>query len=354
AARRKEIAVRAALGASRFRIVRQLLSESLLLSALGGIAGTALAVAVLKILTRLAPANLLQGREIALDLRALLFTFGIAVMSAILAGLPSTWRVLHGSLESDLRETSRGFTAGQHRLRASLVVTQMALAVTLLIGAGLLVRSFVRLLDVNPGFDARHVATLATQLPATVRSRADAVPYDRMLLDRLSHAPGVRSVAAISRLPMTGMQLGSWLWIEGRTWKTGEHPEVEYRVASTDYFQTMGIPLLAGRYFDDHDDSNAAGVVVISDSLARKYFPSGDAVGSRIQFGNTVDPARWITVIGVVGNVHHFGLDQDPRPEIYRPIAYSALMAPYIVARTDGDPAAILPSLAATLRSVDR
>jgi predicted permease len=353
AARGKEMAVRAALGASRLRLLRQLLTESLLLACAGTLAGVILARWLLKALLGFAPATLLGGRTISLDGRVLVVITGIAFVSAILCGLPPAWRISHTRLESGLREAGRGFTLGNRRFRSTLVVVQMSLALLLLIGAGLLIRGFARLLDVDSGFDPRHVATLSTQLPSSVQTLAQALTMDRLTLDRVRQMPGVRSVGAVSRLPLLGSNLGSTLWIEGRTYPPDQQPGVEYRVASPDYFTTMRIPLRAGRLYDEHDETHAATVVLINETTAKRYWPGANPVGQRIKLGADNSKQDWITIVGVVGDVRHSGLDAAALPEVYRPIAYSALVSPIIVARTDGEPAALLPSLSAAVRSLD-
>lgn len=351
--RSKEIAVRAALGASRFRLIRQFLSESFLLAGLGTLVGIALAFAILRGLLGVAPPSLLEGRTIALDPRAMLFTICVAVAAALFSGLPPAWRVLRGRLDAGLRESARGFTGAHHRFRAALVVAQVSLALALLIGAGLLIRSFTRLLNVNPGFEPQRVATVSTLLPPSVTTVKQALAMDQALLDSLARAPGVTAAGAVSRLPLLGSNLGSWIWFEGRTLPPGQQPTVEYRVASSGYFSAMGIPLIAGRYFDDTDFANPAGVALINQTAARDFWPGQNPIGQRVKFGSSPEKQTWITIVGVVGDVHHFGLDVPASPEAYRPMAYSALSNPILVARVQGDPAAALPNMAAAVRAVD-
>lgn len=351
--RSKEIAVRAALGASRFRLIRQFLSESFLLAGLGTLVGIALAFAILRGLLGVAPPSLLEGRTIALDPRAMLFTICVAVAAALFSGLPPAWRVLRGRLDAGLRESARGFTGAHHRFRAALVVAQVSLALALLIGAGLLIRSFTRLLDVNPGFEPQRVATVSTLLPPSVTTVKQALAMDQALLDSLARVPGITAVGAVSRLPLLGSNLGSWIWFEGRQLPPGQQPTVEYRVASSGYFAAMGIPLIAGRYFDDTDLANPAGVALINQTAARDFWPGQNPIGQRVKFGSNPEKQTWITIVGVIGDVHHFGLDTPASPEAYRPMAYSALSNPILVARVQGDPATALPGLAAAVRAVD-
>jgi predicted permease len=352
-ARGKEIAVRAALGASRFRLLRQFLSESILLAGLATLAGIGLAFAILRALVAAAPATLLEGRTVELDNRAMLFTIGVAAISALLSGLPPAWRVLRGDIAVGLRETGRGFISGHQRFRAGLVIAQMSLALALLIGAGLLIRSFARLLDVNPGFDAAHTATVTTLLSPSITTAAQAIAQDHALIARIASLPGVRAAGAVSRLPLQGSNLGSWLWIDGRNWSAGQQPSVEYRVASPGYFSAMEIPLLAGREFDDHDAANPAGIALINETAARMFWGHESPIGQHIKLGPNPEKQNWITVIGVIGDVHHFGLDKDASPEAYRPLDYSGLFNPILVARVEGDPAAALEEMAGAVHAVD-
>jgi predicted permease len=351
-ARGKELAVRTALGASRSRLLRQFLTESALLGGLGGVAGVVIAYGALRGLNVLSPATLVQGRTIHLDARALIFTTVAILLSALISGLPPALRILRSDAGISLREAGRGFTGGHHRFRSALVVAQMSLALALLVGAGLFIRGFIKLLDVNPGFDVQHVATFSTQFPfTTATTTPQAVAADRELIEHLRQVPGVREIGAISRLPLLGTSLGSTLWIEGRSFSAQNYRSIEYRVASPGYFPAMGIPLISGRLFDDHDDANAKGVAVIDQEAARQFWGGQDPVGRHIKLGPNPEKQEWITVIGVVGNVHHVGLDLQPVAEVYRPIGFSALGSPIIVARSEGTPESLLPTLATAMRS---
>ncbi len=352
AARQREISVRIALGASRFRLLRQLLVESLVLAVSGGVLGLAVAWAGLKLLIAAAPQSLVHARDIGLDGRTLLFTTVAVMTAAVLAGLPSAWRARRLDVEAALRAAGRGMAGGNHRLRASLVVAQVAVALLLLVGSGLLIRSFQRLLDVNPGFNPHNLLTISTQMPNSASTPAKRAAVLSVMRESLMAVPGVHSVAAVSRLPMAGRNLGSWLFIEGRTMPGQQGYDVEYRVATPNYFSTMGIPLRDGRLFDEHDGAVASSVVLINETIAHKFWPGESAVGKRIKLGASPERQPWITVIGVVADLRHGGLDVDPRPEIYRPYAVNPLGAPILVIRTDGDPSPLVSTLAATVRSV--
>jgi predicted permease len=351
AARAREISVRVAIGASRFRLLRQLLTEGLVMSAIGGAAGIVIANFSLKLLLAAAPASLIGGRTVRLDGRALLFASTVALACAIFAGLPPAWRTVRGDIANALREAGRGLTSGNHRLRSVLVVVQVTVALVLLVGATLLIRSFQHLMDVDPGFQARHLLAIATQVPQG-QNPAQRTDFYRRLQEQLLSVPGVQSVAAASRLPMQGMNLGSSLFIEGKSTPGEQGPDVEYRVVTGNYFATMGIPLRAGRIFDDHDEGQPDSIVVVNQTLARRFWPGDTPVGKRIKLGPSPDKQPWITIIGVVGDIHHFGLDADPRPEIYRPYTQNPLSSPILAIRTAGDPAALAETLAARVRAL--
>lgn len=351
-ARHREVSVRAALGASRLRLVRQLLTEGLFMAAIGGLGGLAVAYLGLKCLVAAAPPSLLQGRVIRLDARALLFATATVLGCALLAGLPPASRTVRDDIGNALREAGRGLTAGHHLLRSALVVMQVTVALVLLIGAGLLIRSFQRVLSVDPGFQAHNLVTIWTQVPRAVQTSEQRTAIYRRIHDELMSVPGVRSVAAVSRLPLMGINLGSALFIEGQSTPGVPGPDVEYRRATPEYFTTMGIPLRSGRFFNDHDAPNASTVALINEALARKFFPGGNPVGKRIKLGGDLDKRQWITILGVVGDVRHFGLDIAPRPEVYTAYAANPLFSPILVIRTDSDPSALAATLAAKVRSI--
>ncbi len=351
-ARQREIAVRVALGAGAFRLMRQLLTEGFVLAAMGGLAGLPLAYAGIKLLIAVGPEGLIHAREIRLDGRALLFTSAAVLACTVLAGLPLAWRMVRAELGVALRKAGRGL-AGGHRVRAALVSTQVAVALVLLVGAGLLVRSFLQLLDVNPGFDANNVVTISTQMPASAHTPALRAALYRTIREKLMAVPGVVNAGAVSRLPMMGKNLGSLAFIEGKSVPGQPGFDVEYRVAAPSYFATMGIPLRTGRYFDEHDDGNPAAVLLINETMARKYWPGESAVGKRLKLSSTPERAPWITVIGVVGDVRHFAMDIEPRAEVYRPYAVNPLGAPILAIRTSSDAAALKSTLAAVVRGVD-
>ncbi len=352
-ARGHEISVRVALGASRSRLLRQLLTEGIVLAGAGGCLGLLVAGYGLRILAAMAPHTLIHAGAVAMDLRALLFTIAAVTLAAWFAGLPPAWRVVRSDLEQTLRGGGRGVTGGGHRLRSALVMVQVSVALMLLVGAGLLIRSFQRLLDVNPGFDPANLVTISTQMPDGARTPAQRTATYNLMRERVLAVPGVRSVAAVSRLPLMGSSLGSWMFVEGRSRAGQPLGDVEYRVATPDYFSTMGIPLRRGRFFDDHDRANAASVLLVNEAAARRFWQGEDPVGKRVKLGPNPERQPWITVIGVVGDVRHVALDLEPRPEVYRPYAVNPLGAPILVIRTETDSRPLLGALSAAVRSVN-
>jgi putative ABC transport system permease protein len=353
AARQKEIAVRVALGASRSRLVRQLLIEGLIISAIGACAGIPLAIAALRFFTTAGPDGLIQGQNLSLNARALAVTGGAALLCALLAGLPPAIRLTAGDTGNALREAGRGLVPGHRRLRAVLVSGQIAVALVLLVGAGLLIRSFRNLLEVRPGLDPHNLVAIQTQLPPAARTPEERKAMWERIRTQLESTPGVSASAAVSRLPFAGGNLGTWVFAEGRSAPGEPGMETEYRVCTENYFTVMGIPLLAGRLFDSRDNTNPTQVAIVNQTLAHRLWPGLDPVGKRIKLGSSPDSTPWVTVIGVVGDVHHFGLEAPPRPELYRTYAVNPLGAPSVVVRTRVHAATLITGLSARVRAVD-
>ncbi len=351
AGRARELAIRVAMGASGARLMRQLLTESLVVAALGGLAGAGLAHLLVRGLVALAPATLPRKSEIAVDPQALGFLAAASLATGLLAGLAPAVQAWRGRLHDTLKDGARSSPAGARRLRGALVVAEVALSLILVAAAGLLLRSFSRMLATDPGFQPDGLLTLATMIPPASETPGQRTELYRAIEERVGALPRVRSIAAVSRLPLMGANLGSMLTIEGRTFPKGEQPEVEYRRSTPGYFATMGIPLLRGRVYEERDADPRAQVVVINEALARKYFPGEDPVGRRVALGPVTNaPPQWITIIGVVGSVRHSGLDLEAPPEVYQPYAYSPLSAPILVVRA---PAERLPEIRAAVRAVN-
>jgi predicted permease len=346
--RQQEISIRTALGASRLRIVRQLLAESLALAALGGICGTGVAIVLLRAAKAFGPQALMRSQELRVDMSALLFTGAIAVLVFLVCGLLSAWQASSAEIASALRAGGRSVTTRTRRLRSALVVGQVAIAVVLLTGSALLIRSFQILLRVNPGFRAEHLLTISTQVPYSARTPGQRTAIFQLVKSRLMSVPGVEQVAAVSRLPMMGQDLTTMLTTEGAAGESGQSLEVQFRRTTPDYFRTMGIPLLEGRIYGDADPADAP-IAVVDETTARLLWPGVDAIGKRVKSGPNPD-APWIRIIGVAGEVHHFGLDVSPRPTFYAPYAASPLVAPIVVIRSAGDPAPMASAMVDAVR----
>ena len=350
--RQKEVAVRAALGASWTRVVRQLLTESVLLSLAGGAAGLLIAAWSLAVVRTVNPGNIPRLDVIGIDARVLAFTFSIAVLTGIAFGLAPALRSVNLDLSSALKSGGRntqgdgGFSLSRHRLRGLLVVSELALSLMLLIGAGLLIRSFARLQSVSPGFNPEHVISM--RLGAgnhRFQSRDEANAFFRGLIQKAAAIPPVSTAGTVSSLPFTSSVGWGTMDIEGYTPGPGEEIQVDQRSASSAYFRTMEIPLVQGRFFDDHDlEPKAPLVGIVDQKFADRFWPKQSALGKRVD-----GPKNWTTIVGVVGVVKEYGLDVDPRMVLYRPAAGGE----YLVARTSLDPSAVSPAVVRALHEAD-
>jgi putative ABC transport system permease protein len=366
-ARQREIALRTALGAGRRRLIRQLLTESLLLASAGAALGVILAAWGVQGLVLAAPASLPRLAEIGIDGRVLVFTLVLTLLTGLLFGLAPALHSVRPDLAQALTEGGRAGTAGGHRqlLRRVLVGGQVAIALVLLTGAGLLVQSFLRLRQVDPGFRPDGLLTARVEL-STKRFTAAAArrEFYRDLVDRLSHLPGVKSAAIARALPMTGrLEIGDWSFIlEGRAASpplpTDYHP-ADWQVVTPGYFGALGIPLREGRDFTEADRVGAPGAVIVNRTLARQVWSNQDPVGQRILLGGGGVDSVWRTVVGVVGDVRHRGLSEAARPEMYLPYAQfpagtgAPPAAMYVALRVAGDPEALTAQLRATVAALD-
>lgn len=358
-ARKKEIAVRTALGASRLRIVRQLLTESMMLAVAGGAAGLLLAIWAVSWIVSLSADTIPRVREISVDPRVAGFTLLVSMVTGVLFGLAPALQVSRPDLTDALKESGRT-TAGlrRNRLRSALVVSEVALCLVLLVGAGLMIRSFAKLNQVDPGFKPSQVMTIGVAL---LRSKYPAneqvAQIYSQILERAANAPGVLSAGAVSNLPLTGSNTTDSFTIEGRPPIAKEaEPSTEYLVATPRYFESMGIPLLSGRDFANTDTRQSPNVVVINDVFARRHFAGENPLGHRLRLqGQERDP---LLIIGVVGDAR-IGLAEQPTPEIYVPFLQDPLSTDYqramtIVARTELNPGAIAGPLRGAVTSVDK
>jgi putative ABC transport system permease protein len=359
-ARQKEIAVRTALGASRLRIVRQLLTESIMLAVVGGAAGLLLAIWAVSWIVSLSADTIPRVHEISVDPRVAGFTLLVSVVTGVLFGLAPAIQVSRPDLTDALKESGRS-TAGlrRNRLRSALVVIEVALSLVLLVGAGLMIRSFAKLNQVDPGFKPAQVMTLGVTLLRSKYPEDEKVAqmYSQ-ILERAAAVPGVLSAGAITDLPLTGSNTSDSFTIEGRPPIAKEsEPSTEYHVVTPRYFESMGIPLLSGRDFAHTDTKQSPNVVVINESFARRHFAGENPLGHRLKLqGQERDP---LLIVGVVGNVRQLGLDEQPTPEVFVPFLQDPLSENYqrsmtIVARTKADPGAMAGSLRVALASVDK
>ncbi|HEV3469187.1 MAG TPA: ABC transporter permease [Pyrinomonadaceae bacterium] len=354
-ARRKEVAVRAALGASRWRIVRQLLAESVLLSAAGGAAGLLLAVWGVDLLISLDPAGVRRVGEVSLDAGVLAFTVALSLATGVVFGLAPALQASKTDFVETLKEGGRSSSGGRRRsrLRSTLVASEVALTLVLLVGAGLLVKSFARLLEVDPGLDPRGVLTLDVSLPpAKYPERQQIAAFYEQLLAEVAALPGVEKAGAVNVLPLGGNDTSNFVQIEGRPpLPSGQALRAGRRNVGADYFGALRIPLKGGRAFAPSDSAEAPPVVVINEAMARAFFAGEDPIGRRIRTG---DRSPWVTVVGVVGDVRHRGLDVETRPEMFFPHAQSPSREMTLAVRTAGDPVALVGPVRERVRAVDR
>jgi predicted permease len=353
-ARQKELAVRAALGASRARLAGQALTESLLLASAGGLAGLLVVRWVVQALVAVAPANLPRLEEVAPDTTVLVVTIAVAMITGTLVGLVPALYAGRADVRPALQDASRG-TAGsrsRHRMRGALVVTELALAVVLTVGAGLLLRSFSRVMTVDPGFRSEHLLTMQITLPARVSSSESRRAYYAEWFERLAALPGVLSVGGTTRIPLGSTNVTTSVQVEGRPVPAAELPEVEFRRAMHDYFTAMGIPIRRGRGFTAQDGPDAPQVVVINEAMARRVFGTDDPIGQHVRMGPNPTGA-WSTVVGVIGDIRHSGLEEAPAPEMYVNYLQNPPVAPFIAVRTIGDPAALAELVRSEARAFD-
>ncbi|HLW79896.1 MAG TPA: ABC transporter permease [Terriglobia bacterium] len=356
AGREKEIAIRTALGASGRRVVRQLLTESVLLAVMGGAAGLLIAGWALYMVHTLNPGNIPRLDDIGINGAVLAFTFGVSVATGVLFGLAPAWRALRVDLNTSLKSGGRsgqaegGLSLARNRLRGLLVVGELALSLMLLVGAGLLIRSFVGLGSVPPGFNTDHVLSMqvAASGPNDHEDKA-AVEFYKEVADRITRLPGVKAEGVVSSLPLTGVVGWGGIDVEGYTPPPGQELQVDIRAASTDYFRAMAIPLVKGRFFSEHDTSDSLPVVIIDEKFARRFWPHDDPVGKHLWR----DPKKPMTIVGVVGVVKQYGLDNEGKMAFYFPHQQQGWPDMYLVARTASDPAALSGAIVREIHAVD-
>jgi putative ABC transport system permease protein len=357
ASRRREMAIRTALGAGRARVIRQLLTESVLLAAVGGSLGLLLAVWGVDLLLTFAPKNLLGLEGIPLDYRVLSFTLGVSLLTGIIFGLAPALSSSRLNLTEALKEGTKGATGDGHsqRLRSLFVVSEIALALVLLVGSGLMIKSFMRLQTVDPGFRAENLLTFKLLLPETkYKEPQEQTAFFKQVIERTKTLPGVKEASAASYLPFTGLAAATGFTIEGQPEPApGQRPGVDVRVIDPNYFRTMGIPLLQGRTFTEREGSEPSNVVIINETMAQQYWPGQDPLGKRVLIQMT-DPLVPTEIVGVVGDAKHDGLDREVRAMAYWPHPQLPYTAMNIILRTESDPAALVAAVEREVQAIDK
>jgi putative ABC transport system permease protein len=355
AARASEMAIRSALGASRLRVIRQLLTESMLLAGLGGALGLLFAFWGVRLLLAAGPATLPRLKEVGVDGQALGFTLIVSLLTGLVFGLIPALRAATPYLNASLKEGSRGAATGMRpRARSLLVVAEVALALALLLGAGLLMRSFGRLLQVDPGFKPDNVLAMDIALPSAKYGQGNqqAAFFQQALL-RIESLPGVISAGAALNLPLSGSNATTGVTADDLpTPSPPDIPQIDYRIISSNYLRTIGIPLRAGREFTERDAPGNPAVAIINESLSRRFWPNEAAVGKRLTIHERPPVSR--EVVGVVGDVKHYQLDAEAKAEIYVPYLQRPNDFMHIVARTAADPLQSVPSVRRELAAVDK
>jgi len=358
AVREREIAVRMALGAGRARLIRQLLTESALLAVLGGAAGLLIAEWGLKVLLALSPADIPRLDQIKIDGRVLAFTLAVSLLTGLIFGLAPALQSSKLDLNESLKEGGRSATGGLRgrRIRGVLVVAEVALSLVLLIGAGLMIKSFLRLQQVNLGFNPDRLLTMRVDLAGSkYREGPKAVAFYQQLLGRVATLPGVQAVGAISDIFLSSTPNSANFSIEGRPEvPPAQRIETPIDQVSANYFQVMGTPLLKGRLFDEHDANEAPRVAIINDTFARRFFPDEDPLGKRFKFGGVNSQAPWMTIVGVVADVRRTGFDAEVRCETFLPLAQSPSRSMTLVLRTAADPLSLAKSARAAVWAIDK
>ena len=356
--RKREIAIRSAMGASRWRVIRQLLTESLLLSMLGAVAGLLLALWGIDVLVAASPADIPRFGQIGLDANVLGFTAILATVTGILFGLAPAVTASGADINETLKDATRGMTGGLHRnrIRSAMVVSEIALSLILLVGAGLLIQSFRRLMNVSPGFNSDGVLTAALAVePTRYPENKSRIEVFHQTLERVKATPGVAAAGVVYPLPLGGSAEVFTFDIGGRPpYQPGEEPIADRRCISGDYFRAMGIPIRSGRTFEDADRAESQQVVIINETLARRYFSGLNPIGQHLIPGEGSVPIDR-EIVGVVGDVRHQSLESETSPEYYVPYTQTEVDDLTLVLRTaGGNPAAIAPTLHDDIRAIDR
>ena len=356
-AREREMAIRTALGARRMRIVRQLLTESLLLAGLGGLAGLILAPFALHEIVGIGNVVLPRMANVKIDGGVLLFTIAITLLTGIIFGLFPAWQSARGTPYAELKEGGRGSTEGgsSARIRQVLVICETAFSVVLLVGAGLLMHSFLRVLGVDPGFHADRVLTMRVSLPDETYSKPEQVrAFYREIVRRIDRLPGVQAAGATAALPLSGQGGSGTVTIDTQEVQMDQRtPEADWRPVTVGYFQAMGMSVLRGRGFTESDSETAAPVAIIDDTLAHAFFPNADPVGKRLHLGGMSSTRPWMTIVGVVAHVHYREIEAPSRVQVYWPEAQRPFNTMSLAIRTSVDPLSLATAARQEILSVD-
>jgi putative ABC transport system permease protein len=359
AIRQKEIALRVALGARRWRLLRQFLTESVLLATLGGILGLAIAYAGLLLLGSFIPENIAQAAEISLDLKVLGFTLLVSLLTGFIFGLAPAIQSLRMNQSETLKEGGRDSVTGRSgkRLRGLLVTAEVAVSLVLLIGAGLLINSFLRLRNIDPGFKVDHLLTMKIELPEPKYEAFERrSAFYTELVQRVQSLPGVQSAAVTTNLPLYRQGNSISVRLEGKPDPPpGQELIVVTRIVSPGYFDTMSIPLLAGRPFNDQDTEQTRNAVIISETMARRFWPGEEAIGKRLSAGRVRSDADWIQVVGIVKDVRQFELNAEPRPQMYVSYRQADFFAPEdLVVKTEVEPSSMAAAVRKAVWEIDK
>jgi putative ABC transport system permease protein len=359
--RQREMAIRLAMGAGPRRVVRQLLTESLLLAALGSAAALLLQSWVLKLLMGFVPADLPRLHEVGFSASVLIFGLVTSLLTGLLFGVVPAWQASRTEIVATVKEGAPGVgtSARYHRFRSALVIGEVALCLVLLIGGGLLVRSFARVLDVKPGFDPTNVLVSRIWLPVPnnpeldpYRPPAKRVQFAKEVLRRVSALPGVRHAALSggNAVPLIGLKASAAFTIEDQPDPESTLPRTQTAAVSPDYFRVLGTPLLRGRFFVENEPHPS---VLIDEAMRVRYWPNDDPIGRRLKFGRRDSPSAWMTVVGVVGTIKTDGIDKPEQPHLYTSMLQGAGYAMAVYVRTDGDPSALTQSVREQVQAVD-
>jgi putative ABC transport system permease protein len=354
AVREREVAIRSALGAGRWRVVRQLITESLLLALVGGACGVLLAVWSLDALVTFNPDNLPRLSEVHINTTVLLFTLAVTAVTGLIFGLVPAWQVSRGNLNQMLRDGGRGAGGDVkgHSLRGVLVVAEVALSLIVLVGAGLLLKSFNRLLGVETGFQAENLLTVNLPL-VEIKDPQRRVSATREAIARIAQVPGVKVASGGSAMPPISAQRGTRFAVQGAADDSGSLRSAYFIAVSPDYFRALGTSLAEGREFTERDEVKAAKVVIINRALARNLFPNESALGKRLQLVNSEQSNEWREIVGVVGDVRYSGLDDPSEAAIYTPFAQTPFMWSNLMIRTTVPPQSLIPGVRNAINSAD-